>query len=265
VLVMQGVGRTFNADTANPVRALDGIDLTLAEGDFVTIIGSNGAGKSTLLKAVSGLIPPDRGRITLDGRDITRAPVHQRAAWIGRIAQDPQDSICASMTIAENLAMARLRGKSRGLRRAVTPSLAAEMRERVANLGLGLETRLDARMGLLSGGQRQAIALLMATLARPRLLLLDEHLAALDPRTGRIVMGLTGAVVARETLTTLMVTHNMGDAIAWGNRLVMMHAGRIIFTADGAEKAGLTVSGLLERFHAASGEALADDRVLLAS
>jgi putative ABC transport system ATP-binding protein len=255
MLLLEDLVKTFMPRTANAVRALDGISLTLDDGDFVTVIGSNGAGKSTLLKAISGLVAPDSGRIVLDTRDI--------AALIGRVAQDPQESICASMSIAENLAMAARRGQPRGLHQAVTLRRRVEFRARLAEVGLGLEDRLDVRVGTLSGGQRQAVALLMATLAGPRLLLLDEHLANLDPRTGAAVMEVTGKLVATLRLTTLMVTHNMAEAIRWGNRLVMMHAGRIIFAAEGAAKAALTVGDLIARFHAASGQELADDRVLL--
>jgi len=265
MLDLRDVGRSFMAGTPNEVRALNGISLSLAPGDFVTVIGSNGAGKSTLLNSIAGFVVPDTGRITLAGEDITRAPVHRRAALIGRIAQDPTDSTCASMTIAENLAMAARRGQRRLLRRAVTPARVADFAARLAHVGLGLEHRLQTRLGTLSGGQRQAVALLMATIAGPRLLLLDEHLAALDPRTGAAVMTLTGRLVSESGLTTLMVTHNMAQAIGWGNRLVMMHAGRIIFEVGGAEKAALTVEALVERFHRASGADLVDDRVLLAS
>jgi putative ABC transport system ATP-binding protein len=206
---------------------------------------------------------PDSGRILLDTRDITTDAVHRRAEHIGSVAQDPQESICPSMSIAENLAMAAQRGRSRGLRQAVTPRRRTDFRTRLAEVGLGLEDRLDVRVGTLSGGQRQAVALLMATLSGPRLLLLDEHLANLDPRTGAAVMDLTGRLIATLRLTTLMVTHNMAEAIRWGNRLMMMHAGRIIFTADGAAKAALTVGDLVARFHAASGQEFSDDRVLL--
>jgi putative ABC transport system ATP-binding protein len=265
MLLLENIEKTFMPRTANAVRALDGVSLTLDDGDFVTVIGSNGAGKSTLLKAISGLVAPDSGRIVLDGRDITADAVYRRAALIGRVAQDPQESICASMSIAENLAMAAQRGQKRGLRLAVTLRRRVEFRARLAEVGLGLEDRLDVRVGTLSGGQRQAVALLMATLAGPRLLLLDEHLANLDPRTGAAVMQLTGKLVATLRLTTLMVTHNMAEAIRWGNRLAMMHAGRIIFVADDAAKTALTVGDLIARFHAASGQELADDRVLLSS
>jgi putative ABC transport system ATP-binding protein len=263
MLALHKVGKTYMEGTTDVVRALDRVSLALGAGDFVTIIGSNGAGKSTLLNVIAGLVLPGSGRIELDGEDITVAPVHRRAALIGQIAQNPLDSTCASMSIAENLAMAARRGHPRGLRRAVTAARAAEFRERLAAVGLGLEHRADARIGTLSGGQRQAVALLMATIAGPRLLLLDEHLANLDPRTGAVVMALTGRLIGAGELTTLMVTHNMAQAIQWGNRLVMMHAGRIIFEVSGAEKAALTVEALIERFHAASGTDLVDDRVLL--
>jgi putative tryptophan/tyrosine transport system ATP-binding protein len=265
MLALQELGKTFMSGTANEVRALDRISLALAAGDFITVIGSNGAGKSTLLNAIAGLVVPGSGRIELDGQDITFAPVHRRAALIGRIAQDPMESTCASMSIAENLAMAARRGQARGLRRAVTAARAAEFRASLASVGLGLEQRPDARIGTLSGGQRQAVALLMATIAGPRLLLLDEHLANLDPRTAGVVMALTGRLVAEGGLTTLMVTHNMAQAIRWGNRLVMMHAGRIIFEVAGTEKAALTVESLIDRFHIASGAELVDDRMRLAS
>jgi len=264
MLALRDVTKAFMRGTPNAVTALDRVSLSLAEGDFVTVIGSNGAGKSTMLRAVVGLVEPDSGTVVLDGRDITREAVHRRAAAIGRIAQDPHESTCAVMSIEENLAMAAKRGRPRGLRRAVTPALRADLRARLAAIGLGLETRLGARVGTLSGGQRQALALLMATLARPRLLLLDEHLASLDPKTGEAVMQLTGRLVAEGRLTTLMVTHNMHEAIRWGNRLVMMHEGRVILDLAAAEKASLTVPILVEKFHAASRQELADDRVLLA-
>ena len=263
MLELRGVAKTFMPGTANAMRALDGIDLALAPGEFVTIIGSNGAGKSTLLKAITGLVTPDAGTIRLDGQDITRLKVHARAGMIGRIAQDPQDSSCASMTIAENLAMAALRGRRRGLALAVNQARRTLFRDLLAETGLGLETRLDTRMGTLSGGQRQAVALLMATLAQPSLLLLDEHLAALDPRAAELVMALTARRIAAGALTALMVTHDMRAALAWGSRLIMLHAGRIILDVAGAEKSALTIPDLVARFHAASGAAFADDRALL--
>lgn len=263
MLTVRDVSKTFMSGSTDAVRALDRVNLTLARGDFVTVIGSNGAGKSTLLNAIAGLVVPDSGRIELDGSDITFAPVHRRGALIGRIAQNPLESTCASMSIAENLAMAAQRGGARGLRRAVTAARADEFRRRLAMVGLGLEQRANARIGTLSGGQRQAIALLMATSAEPRLLLLDEHLANLDPRTAAVVMALTGRLIADGGLTTLMVTHNMAEAIRWGNRLVMMHAGRVVFEIGGREKAELTVGALIDRFHAVIGAELVDDRVLL--
>jgi putative ABC transport system ATP-binding protein len=235
----------------------------MREGDFITVIGSNGAGKSTLLRIISGLVAPDTGSVELDGRDITREPVWRRAGAIGRIAQDPQESTCAVMTIAENLAMAAKRGQRRGLHRAVTPALGERFRAALAQVGLGLEGRLGARVGTLSGGQRQAVALLMATLAQPRLLLLDEHLANLDPKTGESVMQMTARLIETNRLATIMVTHNMQEAIRWGNRLVMMHEGRIIFDLEGEAKAALTVPELVQRFHAASRGDLIDDRMLL--
>jgi putative tryptophan/tyrosine transport system ATP-binding protein len=264
MLTLDRVAKRFLAGTANAVLALDRVSLALAEGDFVTVIGSNGAGKSTLLKAIVGLIELDGGAIALDGRDITDWPAHRRAGMIGRIAQDPHEGSCASMTIAENLAIAARRGQRRRLVRAVTPTLAAHFRARLAEIGLGLENRLETRVGTLSGGQRQALSLLMATLAKPRLLLLDEHLANLDPRTADIVMASTARLVAADAIATVMVTHDMAQAIRWGNRLVMLHRGRIVFEAAGAEKAALSVAGLVEKFHAASGQILSDDRVLLA-
>ena len=265
MLVLRGVSKTWLAGTADAIRALDRLSLMLNAGDFVTVIGSNGAGKSTLLNSIMGLVVPEAGLIELDGTDITAAPVHRRGALIGRIAQNPLDGTCASMSIAENLAMAASRGRARALRRAVTAARAETFRALLEAVGLGLEQRAAARLGTLSGGQRQAVALLMATIARPRLLLLDEHLANLDPRTATVVMALTGRLVAEGGLTTLMVTHNMAEAIRWGNRLVMMHSGRIVFEAAGAEKQALTVEALVSRFHSAIGTELVDDRVLLAS
>ena len=257
ILELRGITTLFFRGTANEVRALDRLDLAVAEGDFMTIIGSNGAGKSTVIKAIAGLAPPDEGSVVFEGRDITRAPVHLRAGAIGRIAQDPAESTCAVMTIEENLAMAAKRGQARGLRLAVTNELREQFRLALAPIGLGLETRLAARVGTLSGGQRQALALLMATISGSRLLLLDEHAASLDPKTAEIVMALTARLVEERRLTTLMVTHNMQDAIRFGNRLVMMHAGRVIFDARGAEKAALTVPGLVARFHQVAEDKLA--------
>jgi putative ABC transport system ATP-binding protein len=265
MLTLSDIVKTFLKGTANQMTALAGLSLEMREGDFITVIGSNGAGKSTLLRVIGGLVEPDAGSVELDGRDITHEPVWRRAAAVGRIAQDPQESTCAVMTIAENLAMAAKRGQRRGLRRAVTPALAERFRAALVQVGLGLEGRLDVRIGTLSGGQRQAVALLMATLAKPRLLLLDEHLANLDPKTGEAVMQMTARLVAAERLATIMVTHNMQEAIRWGNRLVMMHVGGIILDVVGAGKAALTVAGLVEKFHEASRGDLIDDRMLLTS
>jgi putative tryptophan/tyrosine transport system ATP-binding protein len=262
-LALRAVTKYFFRGTPNEVRALDRVDLDVAAGDFIAIIGSNGAGKSTLIKAVAGLAIPDEGRIEFEGRDITKEPVYRRAAAIGRIAQDPSESTCAILTIEENLALAEKRGRPRRLGRGVTEAGRARYRAALAPIGLGLENRLGTRIGTLSGGQRQTLALLMATISGSRLLLLDEHLAALDPKTAEIVMALTSRLVSEQRLTTLMITHNMQDAIRWGNRLLMMHAGRIIFDVAGAAKAELTVPALVAKFHEASKGDLTDDRVLL--
>ena len=264
ILSLAGVSKRFHAGTPSEVSALRKLHFTVEAGDFVTIIGSNGAGKSTLLKVVAGMVIPDTGTVTFEGRDITRSPVYRRAAVIGRIAQDPGDSTCATMTIEENLAMAERRGRPRGLRRAITPSARVRFAAALAPIGLGLETRLLARVGTLSGGQRQALALLMATMAGAQLLLLDEHLAALDPRTAETVMALTQRLVTEHHLTTLMITHKMQDAIRIGNRLIMMHEGRVILDVRDVAKAALTVEALVARFHEAGGE-MSEDRVLLAT
>jgi putative tryptophan/tyrosine transport system ATP-binding protein len=264
LLELAGITKRFHAGTPSEVAALRAVDFTVAAGDFITVIGSNGAGKSTLLKTVAGLVVPDAGTITFEGRDITHAPAYRRAEAIGRIAQDPGESTCAAMTIEENLAMAERRGRRRGLRRAVTAATRTRFSAVLAPIALGLETRLSVRVGTLSGGQRQALALLMATMAGARLLLLDEHLAALDPRTADTVMALTGRLVSERRLTTLMVTHNMHDAIRFGNRLIMMHAGRIILDVRESAKAALTIEMLVARFHQAGAD-LSEDRVLLVS
>lgn len=258
------VSKYFMRGTPNQVKALDSVDLDIASGQFVTVIGSNGAGKSTMLKSLSGHAFPDEGRIEFEGRDISFLPIHKRAQMIGRIAQDPHESTCAMMSIAENLAMAGRRGQSRGLRIAVTHARKAEYRTLLAPIGLGLEGRLDARVGTLSGGQRQALALVMATLSGSRLLLLDEHLAALDPKTAETVMNLTGSLVAEQGLTTFMVTHNMAEAIRWGDRLLMMHRGRIVFDVTGAAKQALTVPDLIAKFREVSAMDIVEDRALLA-
>ncbi len=243
--------------------ALRDVSLDLASGDFVTIIGSNGAGKSTLLNAVAGVFPVDEGTIIIDGQDVTALPEHGRAAAIGRVFQDPMQGTAGSMSIEENLAMAARRGERRRLARGVTQEDRESFKEYLALLGLGLESRLSDQVKLLSGGQRQALALLMATIKRPKLLLLDEHAAALDPRTAQDILALTDRIVRRYGLTVMMVTHNLRHALTFGNRTVMMHEGEIVLDVGGPERSGMTVADLLERFHATRGERLSDDRILL--
>jgi putative ABC transport system ATP-binding protein len=261
---LTGLTRRFFPGTANEVTALDALDLRVPAGDFVTLIGPNGAGKSTLLKAISGVVSLDAGRVVLDGREVTGIPEHRRARLIGRIDQDPLGSTAPMMTLEENLAMAAKRGQPRGLATAVTAAKRAWFRDLLAELGLGLEDRLGVRVGTLSGGQRQALALVMATMGEPRLLLLDEHTASLDPRVAPQVMAITDRIVSRRRLTTLMVTHNMEQALRWGNRLVMMSAGRVVLDLGAADKQGLGVVDLIERFHRRTGELFAEDRALLA-
>lgn len=263
MLTLNGVCKTFNAGTINEKRALVNVDLHLDAGDFVTVIGGNGAGKSTLMNMIAGVYPIDAGTITLDGLNISRLSEPARAKYLGRVFQDPMMGTAADMQIIENLAMAKRRGKTRTLAWGVTRSEKDEYSERLRELGLGLEKRLTAKVGLLSGGQRQALTLLMATLTDPKLLLLDEHTAALDPKTAAKVLDLTEKIVGEHHLTTLMVTHNMNDAIRLGNRLIMMHEGRIIYDVSGAEKAALTVADLLQKFEEVSGGELANDRMLL--
>ena len=257
MLEIQNVSKTFNAGTVNEKTALNGLNLKLNEGDFVTVIGGNGAGKSTMLNAVAGVWPVDSGKIIIDGTDVTKLGEHQRAAYIGRVFQDPMTGTAATMQIEENLALAARRGKRRGLRIGITRAERERYRELLKSLDLGLEDRLTARVGLLSGGQRQALTLLMATLRKPDLLLLDEHTAALDPKTADKVLQITEEIVARDNLTTLMVTHNMKNAIQYGNRLIMMDAGRVVVDIRGEEKKNLTVRDLLEKFNIES------DRMLL--
>lgn len=263
MLTLNGVCKTFNAGTINEKRALVNVDLHLEAGDFVTVIGGNGAGKSTLMNMIAGVYPIDAGTITLDGQNISRLSEPARAKYLGRVFQDPMMGTAADMQIIENLAMAKRRGKTRTLAWGVTRSEKDEYSERLRELGLGLEKRLTAKVGLLSGGQRQALTLLMATLTDPKLLLLDEHTAALDPKTAAKVLDLTEKIVGERHLTTLMVTHNMNDAIRLGNRLIMMHEGRIIYDVSGVEKAALTVADLLQKFEEVSGGELANDRMLL--
>lgn len=263
MLEMTNVCKTFNAGTINEKRALIDIRLRLETGDFVTVIGGNGAGKSTLLNLVAGVFPCDRGSVVLDGTDITRQPEYMRAKLLGRVFQDPMRGTASEMGIEENLAMAYRRGKRRTLRWGITGREREFYRERLKKLGLGLEDRMSSKVGLLSGGQRQALTLLMATLQKPELLLLDEHTAALDPRTAKNILELTGEIVAEDRLTTMMVTHNMRDAIRYGNRLIMMDEGRIIYDIAGEEKRGLEVEDLLKKFETASGSEFANDRMLL--
>jgi len=265
MLRLENVTKVFLRNTPDEVIALADVALHVEEGDFVTVIGSNGAGKSTLLKAIMGFCTVDEGTIQLMGRDITRTPPHQRAKEIGWIAQDPGASVCAVMSIEENLSMAALRGKRRGLRLAVNPTNRAYFGQVLRELGLGLEDRLSTRVGTLSGGQRQALALLMAALTRPKLLLLDEHIASLDPKTAEQVMHITNELVAKDRLTTLMITHNMAEAIRWGDRLIMMHQGRIIMDISGDEKQRLRVSDLTDKFHEVCDQEFAVDRMLLST
>ena len=263
MLDLINVRKTFNKGTINQRVALDGINLHLDDGDFVTVIGGNGAGKSTMLNAVAGVWPVDDGRIILDGEDITALPDYKRAKYIGRVFQDPMMGTAPNMQLEENLALAMRRGQRRGLGWGVTRAEREEYRERLKTLGLGLEDRMTAKVGLLSGGQRQALTLLMATLKKPKLLLLDEHTAALDPHTAAKVLQLSDQIVRENGLMTMMVTHNMRDAIAYGNRLIMMHAGNIILDISGEDKKKLTVPDLMEAFARASGGEFNSDRALL--
>ncbi|OUN40459.1 ABC transporter ATP-binding protein [Faecalibacterium sp. An77] len=263
MLDIQNISKTFNAGTVNEKTALDHLSLHLNEGDFVTVIGGNGAGKSTMLNAVAGVWPVDTGKIMINGTDVTRLGEHQRAKYIGRVFQDPMTGTAATMQIEENLALAARRGKPRTLRVGITKKEREEYRELLKTLDLGLEDRLTAKVGLLSGGQRQALTLLMATMTQPKLLLLDEHTAALDPKTALKVLTLSAKLVAEHNLTTLMITHNMKDAIKYGNRLIMMHEGHIIYDVSGEEKKKLKVADLLAKFQTASGDELANDRMIL--
>ena len=261
--ILKDLHKTFNPGTVNAKTALNGLSLTLRDGEFVTVIGGNGAGKSTMLNATAGTLQVDSGEVFLDGIDVTDLPEYKRASYIGRVFQDPMRGTAADMQIAENLALAKRRGQRRGLSWGVTKAEKDEYVELLKRLDLGLDTRLNAKVGLLSGGQRQALTLLMATLTRPRLLLLDEHTAALDPKTASKVLNLTEEIVDENHLTTLMVTHNMNDAIRLGNRLIMMHEGHVIYDVAGDEKKSLTVADLLQKFEEVSGGELANDRMLL--
>ena len=263
MLEIKEISKTFNAGTVNEKTALNGVSLTLNDGDFVTVIGGNGAGKSTLLNAVAGVWPVDQGSISIDGVDVTYLPEYKRARYIGRVFQDPMMGTAATMQIEENLALAKRRGKARCLRPGITAAEREEYKELLKGLNLGLEDRMTTKVGLLSGGQRQALTLLMATLQKPKLLLLDEHTAALDPQTAARVMELTDRLVQENHLTTLMITHNMKDAIKYGNRLIMMYEGHVIYDVRGEEKKNLQVSDLLQRFEQVSDGEFANDRMLL--
>ena len=264
MLKITDLQKTFNPGTVNAKTALDGLDLHLKDGDFVTVIGGNGAGKSTLLNAIAGVWKPDFGTIEIDGVDVTNMPEHKRAQFLGRVFQDPMKGTAPDMEIAENLAIAARRGTKRKFVWGVRKAEREKYKKLLADLELGLEDRLSAKVGLLSGGQRQAVTLLMASLNKPKLLLLDEHTAALDPKTAAKVLELTDKIVTENHLTTLMITHNMKDAITHGNRLIMMHEGRIIIDVEGEEKQMLTVEDLLALFVKASGKVFADDRAILA-
>lgn len=263
MLELTNVCKTFNPGTVNEKKALCGVNLTLHDGDFVTVIGGNGAGKSTVLNAIAGVWQIDAGSIVIDGVDITRLGEHQRAKYIGRVFQDPMTGTAANMEIQENLAIAARRGKPRTLKWGISKAERAEYRRMLEGLDLGLEARMTAKVGLLSGGQRQALTLLMATIRKPKLLLLDEHTAALDPKTAAKVLELSDMLVRENGLTAMMVTHNMRDAIHYGNRLIMMNNGRVIFDVSGEEKKSLTVEMLIAKFSENSGEAFANDRALL--
>lgn len=263
MLELKNISKTFFPGTINEKKALRGVNLHMETGDFITIIGGNGAGKSTLLNSIAGVFPIDEGSITIDDVELTRMPEHKRARYIGRVFQDPMMGTAAGMMIEENLAIASRRGKRPGLSWALKEDERAHFRELLKELDLGLEDRLTARVGLLSGGQRQALTLLMAAMNHPKLLLLDEHTAALDPKTAEKVLGLTQKVIARDHLTSLMIAHNMRDALRFGNRLIMMNAGRIVVDVGGEEKKRLTIPDLLNLFEKASGEELDNDRMIL--
>ena len=263
MLDIKNVEKTFNPGTINEKKALNNINLHLEEGDFVTVIGGNGAGKSTMLNMVAGVYPVDCGSIVIDGVDVTRLPEYKRAKYLGRVFQDPMTGTAADMQIEENLALAARRGKRRTLRPGITSKERKEYIELLKILDLGLEKRLTAKVGLLSGGQRQALTLLMATLKKPKVLLLDEHTAALDPKTAKKVLDITEAIVEKDKLTTIMITHNMADAIRVGNRLIMMHEGQIVVDIKGEEKKKLTIEQLLQLFEQSSGSQFTSDKVML--
>ena len=263
MLKLHNIHKTFNLGTINEKVALNGVNLTLNEGDFVTVIGGNGAGKSTMLNAIAGVWPIDEGAILIDCVDVTGLPEHKRAQYLGRVFQDPMTGTTATMQIEENLALASRRGKKRGLSWGISAGEKKEYKEMLKMLDLGLEDRMTSKVGLLSGGQRQALTLLMATLQKPKLLLLDEHTAALDPKTATKVLELTDKIVAENNLTTIMITHNMRDAIAHGNRLIMMNEGNIVLDIGPEEKKKLTVEDLLQKFEDVSGQEFSSDKALL--
>lgn len=263
MLDIKNVEKTFNPGTINEKKALNNVNLHLDKGDFVTVIGGNGAGKSTMLNMVAGVYPVDCGSIVIDGVDVTRLPEYKRAKYLGRVFQDPMNGTAADMQIEENLALAARRGKRRTLRPGISAKERKEYKELLKILGLGLEERLTAKVGLLSGGQRQALTLLMATLKSPKVLLLDEHTAALDPKTAKKVLDITEEIVEKNNLTTIMITHNMADAIRVGNRLIMMHEGRVVVDVKGEEKKKLTIEQLLQLFEASSGSQFTNDKVML--
>ena len=263
MLEINNIYKTFNAGTVNEKRALNGVNLKLNDGDFCTVIGGNGAGKSTVLNSIAGVWPVDSGEILIDGKDISGLPEHKRAPYLGRVFQDPMTGTVADMEIIENLAIAARRGKRRGLSWGVKKSEKDKYREMLKEFDLGLEDRMTTKVGLLSGGQRQAITLLMATIQKPKLLLLDEHTAALDPKTAAKVLELSDKIIEENHLTALMVTHNMKDAITRGNRLIMMCDGKVILNIEGEEKKKLTVEHLLQKFEEVSGSKIENDRMLL--
>lgn len=263
MLEIKNVTKIFNKGTVNEKVALDDFSLTLEDGDFVTVIGGNGSGKSTMMNAIAGVWPVDEGRIVIDGIDVTKLPEHKRAKYLGRVFQDPMTGTAATMGIEENLALAKRRGKSRSLKTGITKKEREEYKELLKSLDLSLEERMTSKVGLLSGGQRQALTLLMATLQKPKVLLLDEHTAALDPKTAAKVLETTERIVNRDKLTTLMITHNMKDAIVHGNRLIMLKDGHVILDIRGEEKKKLTVEDLLHKFEAASGDEFLSDQAIL--
>ena len=263
MLEIKNVTKIFNKGTVNEKVALDDFSLTLEDGDFVTVIGGNGSGKSTMMNAIAGVWPVDEGRIVSDGIDVTKLPEHKRAKYLGRVFQDPMTGTAATMGIEENLALAKRRGKSRSLKTGITKKEREEYKELLKSLDLSLEERMTSKVGLLSGGQRQALTLLMATLQKPKVLLLDEHTAALDPKTAAKVLETTEKIVNRDKLTTLMITHNMKDAIVHGNRLIMLKDGHVILDIRGEEKKKLTVEDLLHKFEAASGDEFLSDQAML--